>query len=488
MALVIVLVILLFLFAFLLVRTVAFGRPIPPVEAAAPLEIDSRRAAEHLSRVLRCTTVSVLPDSDSSYLPFDELHRELETLYPKLHLTLPLKKIAGYSLLYTWAGSNPELEPVLLAAHQDVVPAPPDTLAQWEYPPFSGEISDGFIWGRGALDIKNQMVAVMDAVEYLLERGYQPERTIYLAFGHDEEIGGAQGAAQIAAWLQERGERLAAVLDEGGSLVEGVFPGVNVPVALIGTGEKGYLTLSLTAEGTPGHSSTPPAHTPIGILAQAITRVEGNPMPAHLSAIAPMLRAIAPDAPLSQQFLFANLWLFGGLVRGQLLRNPKTAATLRTTAAVTIIQGGMKDNVIPAHAEARINLRLLPGDSIASVCEFVRRVVKDEQVHIEAESFSAHEATALSPTTTPVYQSLALITRRIFGSVPVSPYLVLGATDARHYTGVCDNIFRFSPVVMASSDLDRMHGLNERIAVEDLANMVRFYVELMKVWGKDFSV
>jgi carboxypeptidase PM20D1 len=369
-------------------------------------------------------------------------------------------------------------------AHQDVVPVEPASLPDWTYPPYDGQVAGGFVWGRGALDIKNLMIALFEAVEGLLKAGYLPQRTVYLSFGHDEETLRGSGAEAMATLLQERMVTLAAVLDEGGTLVKGVLPGVKEPVAMIGTAEKGYLTLELSVQGQPGHTSRPPAHTAIGVLAEALSRLEANPMPAHVSAARPLFKGVGGHARFFAQMAFANLWLFGGMVKRRLEANPGTNSTIRTTAAISMIQGGLRENILPAQARALVNFRLLTGDSIASICDHVRRVIHDERVHFQVVEGKAWEASPSSPVEGVAFHGLESVTRKVFGNLPVAPYLISGATDARKYAGLCENVYRYVPVITDQADLDRMHGTNERIAVAALEKMVKFYAELIPAWSE----
>ncbi|MBE3038773.1 MAG: M20/M25/M40 family metallo-hydrolase, partial [Chloroflexi bacterium] len=257
-------------------------------------------------------------------------------------------------------------------------------------------------------------------------------------------------------------------------------PGV---LGLIGVAEKGYLTLEMSVETAGGHSAMPPAHTAIGILAAALARLEASPMPAHLSTIRPMMKAIGTAAPFINQLAFANQWLFGGSLQRRLSASPNSNALIRTTSAVTVIQGGSRENLLPARAAALVNFRLLPGDSIASVCEYVRRALADERINLQAVSDNAHEASPLSPAEGPVYESLERVLRQVFGNIPLAPFVVTGSTDARHYTGLCSRVYRLSPVVNSQAAMNGMHGVNEHIAVESLGKMVKFYGLLMQEWA-----
>jgi carboxypeptidase PM20D1 len=482
--LIVFVVLLLFLLAFLLVRTATFARPFEPVEPVEGLPVDMQVVAEHLSAAIRCETYATGPADTPNRQGLLGLHRLLEELYPRVHATLKRELINEFSLLYTWEGAQPGLPAVLFMAHQDVVPVEPASLPDWTYPPYSGQIADGFVWGRGALDIKNQLVTLFEAVEGLLKAGYQPQRTIYMAFGHDEETLRGSGAEAMAALLQERMVTLAAVLDEGGTIVDGVLPGVKEPVAMVGTAEKGYLTLEVSVQGQPGHTAFPPAHTAIGVLAGALSRLEANPTPAHISAVRSLFRAVGGNAPFFTQMAFANLWLFGGMVKRRLEANPGTNAAIRTTAAVSMIQGGVRDNILPAQARAMVNYRLLTDDSIAAICDHVRQVIHDERVHFECVEGKAWEASPASPADSPAFHCLETATRRVFGNIPVAPYLMGGATDARRYVTLCENVYRFSPVVTEQADLNRMHGTNERIGVVALEMMVKFYADLIPAWSE----
>ena len=306
--------------------------------------------------------------------PFQELHHELKRMYPRVHSTLQVEVVNRHSLLYTWKGRDPQLEPVLFAAHMDVVPVDPVTKDEWKQAPFSGFIGGGYVWGRGALDVKCMVITPLEAVEHLLRKGYQPERTIYLAFGHDEEVSGAQGAAQMAGRLQSQGVKLAAVMDEGGSIVErGMVPGVNLPVALIGVTEKGYMSLEMQVEGKGGHSSMPPAHTAIGVMSQAINRLESQPMPDSPEMVYGMFQTLGGYMSFGLRMAFANTWLLGKTIQKKMAAKASTNAMMRTTSAVTLINGGVKDNILPSQVKATVNFRLMPGDRIADVVAHARR-------------------------------------------------------------------------------------------------------------------
>ena len=467
----------------LLVRTLTFTSPRATVEQLPGVEVDEVEIAEHLAEAIRIKTVSFNESTPPDKKVLEKFHKKLKKMYPLLHKNLKLQMINDFSLLYKWKGKDKNLKPVLFMAHQDVVPVQESNLADWQYPPFDGVIREGYIWGRGTMDIKCQLIAVMESVEHLLKSGYEPERSIYLAFGHDEEIGGPRGAKKVAAWLKEQGVQLEAVIDEGGMLVTGMVPGVENLVAMIGVAEKGYLTLNMSVEGAPGHSSTPPEHTAIGYMAKAITRLEAHPMPAHPQRFAPVFKAIGKDAPFVTRMAFANLWLFKGIAKRLIRKNPKTDAAIRTTTAATVIKGGVKDNILPKEVSAQVNFRLMPGDLIADVKKRCERVIADDKVKINIAKETSWEASSLSPDDVPAYTALENTIRQFFGDIAIAPYLVLGATDSRYYDTVCDNVYRFSPVAITTEGFNMIHGTNERIAIKDMAKMVQFFIKLMQVWS-----
>lgn len=476
----VVLAILIITTLYVVVRTIVFSwrqRAVQPVEG---VPVDAGFVAEHLAAAVRCQTAPLddmgTPDPEA----FQQLHQMLAGTYPLVHEKLKREAISGYSLLYTWPGSRADLDPVMLMAHQDVVSADP---AGWTHPPFEGVIADGFVWGRGTLDIKNQLIGIMEAAEALLQQGYRPERTILFGLGHDEETGGVNGCKVMGQLLKERGVHLAGIVDEGGGISAGLAAGVRGAVGLIGVSEKGYLTVEFSVHGQPGHSSTPPPQTAIGILARALARLEAHPMPTHLRRLRPLYHGIGMAAPLTLQVAFANVWLFGPLLKRWLQRNPEMNASMRTTTALTIVQGGVEDNTVPPEARAIVNFRLLPGDSIADVLWHAKKVINDERVHIKPVEGKFNEALPVSPSKGPAYDSLKTVIRQVFDNPPVAPFVMLGGTDCQHFVPVCDDIYRFTSLVMDESFRGLEHGIDERIPVDGMARMVTFYARLMQVWG-----
>lgn len=482
-------VILILLVVFILLRTALF-----PIKAkqAPPLtlpEVDGQSVAERIGLAVQYKTIAYSDQNKIDGLAFEGLHRLLYTLYPQVHEQLKREVVNDYSLLFTWEGKKPELDPVMFIAHQDVVPADEGEDSGWMHPPFSGELADGFVWGRGTLDIKCGVIGIMEAVTALLKGGYQPERTIYLGFGHDEEVSGIFGAKAIAKLLESRGVRLAFLLDEGGSVIQGFLPGVNKPVALIGISEKGYLSLKLSSKVTGGHSSMPPERTAIGLLALSVAALEANPFPARLEVVQFLMSYLGKEVSFSQRMAFANPWLFGDMLKSRLSRSKTTNATIRTTTAPTIFHAGATDNVLPAEAEAVVNFRLLPGDTLRDVYERVVKIVDDEKVEVKPlksemlESDYGWNPTPIADTESPQFERLFDLVKGAFPEAQVAPYLVVGATDARHYAHICRNAFRFVPVVVSREDLGGMHGINERLSFDNSGRMVGFYMACMQEMG-----
>ena len=475
-------VLLIFLAGFIVLKTVLYSPPQKKAGKKDFVKVDGKNVAERLGLAVQCKTVSYHDAEKVDTNTFLALHRLFQTLYPQVHAKLKRELVNDYSLLYTWEGKDPSLKPIMLTSHLDVVPADESPEGGWTHPPFAGEIADGYVWGRGTLDIKSGVIGVLEAVEYLLKQGFQPERTVYLGFGHDEEIGGEQGARAIAELLDSRGVQLASLLDEGGSVIENYLPGVERQVGVIGISEKGYVSLRLTVEMDGGHSSMPPEETAIGVLSRAVASLELNPMPPHLEVVEFLMSYLGSALPFGQRMLFANTWLFGGILKGKLSEANMLNATIRTTTAPTIFNAGVKDNVLPAKAEAVVNFRILPGDDLRSVYEMVLERINDERVKVTpylGETLGGESGWDPSPvadTDSPYYLRLARLTKEAFPGALVAPYLVLGGTDARHYARVTRNALRFTPILMSKEDVGTVHGVNEKLSIDECSRMVGFYI------------
>jgi len=467
------------LLAVCLVRVALLPAPAPTGTAIAPIELDEAGAVARMADALRIPTISHTDTARNDPATFAAFAAHLEKSFPRAHAQLTRENV-GPSLLYTWAGQDPAAQPLLLLAHMDVVPIEPGTEAKWTYAPFGGVVDGGFIWGRGARDDKSSVLALMETVEWLLARGFTPPRRVYLAFGHDEEIGGQDGALKIAGLLKSRGVR-ADLLDEGGAVLEGLVPGVPRPVASIMAAEKGYFTVRMTARGEGGHSSRPPTATAVGRLARAVARVQQNPLPTRLERpVTDMFDRLAPEMSFGQRLVLANRWLFGPLLRRRLASSQNTSPLVRTTTAPTVFHAGVKDNVLPSEAYALVNFRLLPGDTRQGVLTHLRQVIADPGIELAEDGGFGNEASVPSPVDSPLFRLLERTTREIFPDAVVATGLVTGATDARNYEGVYVSRYNFSPSTLNAADLPTIHGTDERIAVENYLRMVRFYVRLLQ--------
>ncbi len=438
-------------------------------------------ASQRLAQAVRFRTLSHQDPAKFPGAEFTRFQAFLARSYPRIRSALQRHNVGAYNLLYEWQGSDASLKPILVIAHQDVVPVDPSSADQWLQPPFEGVIAGGFIWGRGTLDDKGAVMALHEAAETLLAQNFRPRRSIYFAFGHDEEVGGREGAARTAQWLAARGVRLESVLDEGQVVTEGLIAGFDKPVALIGIAEKGYLSLEFVVEADGGHSSMPPPQTAVGVLSAAIARLEAHPFAATLSEpVREQLAFLGPEQGWSRRMLFANLWLFSPLVKAQMAKAPATNAMLRTTIAPTMLEGSIKENVLPMRARGVVNLRLLPGMSSDEAIRRVVAVIDDVRVKVVATGTSNSEPSPVSDTGSEAFAKLHRAVQASFPDALVAPSLVLGATDTRHFVAISDSVFRFLPARLGRADLPRYHGVNERISVENYGEYLRFYMRYLR--------
>jgi len=427
-------------------------------------------AIEHLQQSIRIKTISNENINEFDSESFLEFHKFLATTYPLVDSLLKPEVINDYSLLYTWKGSDNNVAPIILMAHTDVVPIDKPTFNDWKAPPFSGDILEESIWGRGSMDDKGNLIALMESVEKLLHEGYKPNRTIYLAFGHDEEIGGKNGAGFLAKHLKDKGVHAEFVLDEGGFVLNGIIPGIDDPVALIATAEKGFLTLELTVTTNGGHSSMPTRENAIGTMATAIHNLENNQFEYKpIQASDELIEFIGPELPFLSKLVFANKWLFGGLILKGLNNH--------TTIAPTIINSGVKDNVLPTKAVAKINFRILPGETPEQVKEHVIKVINNEDIKVEI--VVSNFPSKVSSSDTEAFKILSKTIVDVMPGTVVSPGLTPGGTDTKHYTEIADYSYRFSPMEYTLGG-DGPHSVNEHITLKNYKNTLGFYYYFIK--------
>ena len=477
--LVLFLLILVLVIGMVSINFISFSSKQIPVDAIEPFELPDT-IVQTFQKAIQIPTISSILNREDS-LQFNALHELIKKDFPLVDSMLNREVIADLSAVYHWQGRRPDLAPILLMAHTDVVPVEEASLSKWTQDPFSGVLADEYIWGRGTLDDKACVLGILSAIEVLLQENYLPERTIYLAFGHDEEVGGT-GAVAIADYFKKRKIEFEYILDEGLIIVEDALDGLNQPLAMIGIAEKGYATLTLTAslkEG--GHSMMPPKETAVGVLSKAITRLQENPFPAKISGgLAGLLRYAGPEMDLFNKIVLSNLWLTESLVLNSLSQTPSSNAMTRTTIAPTMVRGGVQDNVLPTRASAKINFRILPGETIESVIAYVKKVVNDDRVIVSlANPDHTKNPSPVSSTSSFGFQVIQKTTKQVFPEVAVSPGLVIGFTDSRHFVDLSEHIYRFAPIQLEKADLNAFHGIDEKIKAENYKDMIRFYRQLI---------
>jgi carboxypeptidase PM20D1 len=445
------------------------------VAAAAPF--DAGLAAEHLGAAVRFKTVSNQNKADNQLAEWDKLQAWLAATYPKAHAAMSQDKV-GQTLVYSWPGSDPNAQPIIMMAHQDVVPVTAGTEKDWKHDPFAGTIADGAVWGRGTVDDKGSLVALFEAMEALAAQGFKPKRTIYLVSGHDEEVGGT-GAEAAAKWLATRKVKALFTLDEGG-LITTNTPVINSPAMMIGVAEKGFVTLKVTANAPGGHSSMPPKEIGTVNLAKAVIAIHENQFPMEVRGpTAGMLDVLAAKAGGMTKVAVANQWLLGGLVKRQVGATPSGAASLHTTIAPTMLEGSPKENVLPQSANALVNYRIAPWDTSAKVLEKARAVTKGMGVEVNFSERKPREPSPVSSSTSLGWQLIVASAQADYPGVVAAPYLVVGGTDSRSMVGVSDDVYRFMAVAMGTEDVKMLHGTNEHMTVKNLESLITFYTRLL---------
>ena len=457
------------------VRTVRFTPKPQPVTSDEEVSFDKEAGVDALTRLVRCKTISYNDKSLEDNAEFDKLIALLPELYPNVFQTCFFDQLPDRALLFRWPGKTPG-KPAVMMAHYDVVPVNEEN---WDKPPFAGIIEDGILWGRGTLDTKVTFNGVLSAANHLIGQGFQPEHDIYFAFSGGEEVNG-RGAPNIVDYFDAHNITPAIVVDEGGAVVEGVFPGVKTPCGLIGIAEKGMMNVQYRTVSAGGHASAPKPHTPVGVLAAACKKVEDSPFKMHLTKpVAEMFDTLGRYSTLLYRVIFANLWCFGWVL--DLLGKTSGGemnALLRTTVAFTQMEGSSARNVIPPEAKMVANMRLNPADSVASALEYLKKTVNDPSVEITAlESF---EPSRISETNCEAWGKVSSAVAETWRGCIVAPYLMVQCSDSRHWGRISDKVYRFSAMDMTSEERATIHGNNEHIRVECIARAVEFYIRLMK--------
>lgn len=457
------------LVAVVIIKTITFTYEPMAVDPVEPVNVPES-AVSHLQGSIEFPTVSYEKGVVSDSGAFVGLIQYLSESYPLVDSILE-KKTFNYSLLYQWPGTEPDLDPVVLMAHTDVVPVDQATLDQWEAPPFSGELKNGRVYGRGAMDDKGNVIALLEACELMLSKGLTPRRTVYLAFGHDEEVGGEYGAKLIAEHLKAEGVRPEFVMDEGGYIAEGMIPGISKPLAVINTGEKGYVSYKISIQTPGGHSSNPPEDNTIGDLARAIAKLEANQFDYHMiPVIEEQIGIIGPQFGFKEKMAFANTWLFGE----QILKG----LGAHTTTAPTMLEGGVKDNVIPTEASVVINFRIMPGETVEDVRNHILSIIDDERFSIESIS-NENNPSNVADHNTESFQLIEKTIRQLQGDVIVTPGLLGAGTDSKHFLQVSDRVYRFFPTRINPDNATGFHGINEYISVDNYIETIQFVYQLL---------
>ena len=447
------------------------------------IALNKDEIAINLAESIRFKTVTEQNRDETDWEEFVKFQSWMQKKYPAFYAAVQSETVADLALYHTWKGSDPSLDPIVFMGHQDVVPASEEPNSGWDFPPFGGDIIDGYVYGRGAIDCKGTLIGIMEAANKLAASGYKPKRTLIFSFGHDEEVAGV-GAKKAAELMKSRGIKPYAVIDEGGAIVTGLN-GIKKPIAMIGVAEKGYLTLILTAKARGGHSSTPPSYTSIGALSKAIAILEANPFDSGMDAVSTeMLKVMSTEQDFKTRMAMANLWLFQPLVEKQMKAQDQSRAMLGTTIAPTIIDAGFKENALPREAKAYVNFRLHSRDSIESVTKRVRKLINDPNIEIEMAGGIGSEPSPVSQIGTGPYVWIEDVIKTTFPGLLVSPNTVLGGTDSRFMSLVTDDIYRFAPFNFDVTDMSRIHGLNERMNIDVYAKGIQTYYLMLEKAGE----
>ena len=463
------------------------AKPIENVNLGKEEKVDVERFIKNLSDAIKIPTIANRDESLVDWAPFDEFHAMLEKAYPLMHEKLDKQIISTCSLLYHWKSEHPEKEPIDLLSHQDVVPVTPGTEDDWKYPAYSGEIAEGFLWGRGAIDMKNHLIGVCEAVETLLEEGYVPERDVYICFGHNEEVmaeGEICGADCMMRWFKERGIKLDSVLDEGGAILEAkVDKVIDGHLAGVGIAEKGHVDFEISVNAKGGHSSQPPKHSALGELSRIVCKLENNQFKAELTPqLYSLFNEIGKNTTYPVRCVMSNLPVLKPLITKICSEIPPVASMMRTTTAVTMANGSPAPNVLPQKATVNVNFRIMPGQTIEDVEAHIRKIAGPKA---EIRMVSGKNPSKISPTDSRAFNAIREICKEMDPKAIVAPYLVMGGTDARNYEDVCDNIYRYSPFLMDTALLLTCHGTNERIPLTSLKDGVVFFKKYIRELTKD---
>lgn len=455
-----------------------------PVHTAAALEPLPDSAIAHMSHAIRIATVSAEDTTSIDSVHFNQFRIFLEEAYPLVHQRLTKTIIKNYSYVFEWKGSDTSLQPVILMGHYDVVPVEPSAIKLWRVPPFGGEVRDSIIWGRGSIDDKVAVISILEATESLLKKGFKPVRTVLLCFGHNEESTGT-GAIAIVDYLQKRHVRADMVIDEGGEITTGKMKDVHRPVAMIGVGEKGYVTFELAVQKPGGHSSRPAKETAIDILARALYKLRTVQMPTVLTEPVRELfhRVSGSSDNFFNRLALGNLWLFKSTVQGRLSLTPEGDAMQRTTIVPTILESGIRENVIPTNAKAIVNSRILTGETTRQVEDFIKKTIDDNRVVITIKGDFNTEPSPLTDVNSQAFKIMEKAVSETIDDVIPVPYVMLGASDSRNYRAISNGVVNFTPLINSQG----FHGIDERLPIKDFQRTINFFTSIIRESGKPFG-
>ena len=475
-----ILVLIILLVLVLAIKTANFKIDAPASSGVTTvLSKDRTGAVEKLSKAVRVKTISNIDYTKVDWNEFEKYVKLMEELYPLVHSKLVREFVNGHSLVYQWTGKDSKRKPILVTAHMDVVPVEKGTEQDWKYGPFSGEIAEGYVWGRGTLDTKIHMITALEAVELSLKEGFVPERDIYLAFGHDEEVGGKQGAIYLVEHFKKKGIQFEYLIDEGGCVTDGTIKDIKEPLALIGIAEKGFANIKISVSGDGGHSSMPPRHSALGTLAKVMINLENNQCKLELTKpVEEFLMKTGPAMNRTNKLILANLWLFKGLFMEIFSGSKSGNAMLRTTTAVTMAEASMQANVLPQKAVAVANFRIRHGETGEGLIRHIREVNKG--LELDVEILQLDEPSAISSSKTEGYGTIEKLIKELYSDAIIAPYVMLGGSDARKYEPVCDNMYRFTPYRISNDQLGGMHGTNESISVDNINRCTEFFYRLYR--------
>lgn len=471
----IILAAVLVLFAVMAARAAAFTPKGQIKQDETECPVDGAKAVEHLAELVRIPTISNADPEKFDEEQFAAFRARLKELYPNIYATCTYEELGHTEMFFCWKGKS-DAEPVVLMAHYDVVPV---VAERWAHEPFCGEVFDGELWGRGTLDTKITLAGIMEAAEHLIGEGFVPQNDIYFAFGGDEEVNGT-GAPTAVEELRRRGVTPAMVVDEGGAVVNGIFPGVSSPIAVIGIGEKGMANVKITAKSSGGHASHPPVHSAVGIMAKAVCSCENRMFKAEITPpVRQMLDTVGRHAPFGLRLVFANLWLFGGVITKVIHKlGGELNAMMRTTMAFTMAEGSKQANVLPNEATATVNLRLINSQTTDDVMKHLKDAINDPNV--ELTYINGMNASPYADTSTEQYRLLGEAVASTWKGSIVSPYLMIACSDSRHFSAICPNVFKFSAMELSAEQRGLIHNDNERIPVSEVAKTVEFFTRLIR--------